>query len=146
MTPIDTGGWMCWQYVNNHFWQDVNDMVWVSVRWLILPEDRYVWPEFYDRCQIYRNVVWGRSSYWQRNERLEERLMLRLNGEVHLTFSFFDKWYWGREKGLSSTLCGPKVGEVWERSNNNQCDILNWMEWSKHQKNFGGEGIARGLW
>lgn len=107
MTPINTGGWMRWQYINNYFWQDLNDMVWVSVGWLILPEDRYVWPEFYDRCQIYRNVVWGRLSYWQSNERLEERLMLRLNGEVRLTFSFFDKWYWGY---LLSC-----VGQKWEK-------------------------------
>lgn len=114
MTPINTVGWMCWQYVNNYFCQDPNSIVWVSVGWLILPEDRYVWPEFYDRCQIYRNVVWGRSSYWQSNEKPVGRLMLKLNRVVPPSLCVFDKWCWSRREGVILCLVWAKSGRSLE--------------------------------
>lgn len=47
-------------------------------------------------------------------------------------------------KGLSSALCGPKVGEVWSSDNINQCDTLTFTGRSKNKQLFEGEGIVAG--
>lgn len=49
-------------------------------------------------------------------------------------------------KGLSSALCGPKVGKIWKNNNINQCDASNFMRRSKpnvflNRKDFFG-GLA----
>lgn len=145
MTPINTVGWMCWQYINNYFWQGLNSIVWVSVGWLILPEDRYVWPEFYDRCQIYRNVVWGRSSYWQSNEKPVGRLMWKLNCVVPPSLCVLISDAGADGKGLSSASCGPRVGEVWRSNNINQYDTLTFIGRSKIKQLFEGRELLRGV-
>lgn len=48
-------------------------------------------------------------------------------------------------KGLSSALCGPKVGEVWRSNNVNQCDTLIFMGRSKNKQLLEGEGIVVGV-
>lgn len=143
MIPVNTVGWMCWQYINNYFWWDLNSVAWVSVGWLILPEDRYVRPEFYDRCQIYRNVVWGRSSYWQSNEKLVGRLMLKPNCVVPPSLCVFDKWCWGSREGVILSLEWAKRGKIWRNNNINQCD--NFHEEIKNKCLFEREGILGGL-
>jgi len=47
-------------------------------------------------------------------------------------------------KGLSSALCGPKVGEVWRSNNINQCDALTFMGRSKNKQLFEGDVIVAG--
>lgn len=96
MAPIKRVGWICGQYVNNYFWWGLNSRGSASVEWLILTEDRHAWPGLHDRCQIYRSVLWSRSSYWQRNERPPGRWMGSFPQGVSCLLA--QVWPWTRRK------------------------------------------------
>lgn len=90
---------MCGQYVNNYFWWGSNSRGSVFVEWLILTEDRSAWPGFYDRCQIYRSVLWSRSPYWQRNERPPGRWMGNFPWGVSCLLVQVRQWIWRKVSG-----------------------------------------------
>lgn len=96
MAPIKRVGWTCRQYVNNYFWWGPKSRGSAPVERLTLIEDRYAWPGFYDKCQIYRSVLWSRSPYWQRNGGPPGRWMGNFPQGFSCLFVQVQHWSWWR--------------------------------------------------